>query len=85
MLALVIQAAVVNVVFILIGFQVVTFEPWTARTFMMAVFGEITVLILLVVKYLYTPTSDRILDFLDDPVKKTARQATKATRKQKRP
>lgn len=66
MAALAIQAVLVNLVFVLIGFSVMTFEPWTARTFIMSVFGEIAALVLLVVKYLYTPSSDKILDYLDE-------------------
>jgi hypothetical protein len=47
-----IQALIVNVVLVLIGCGRLSFEPWTARTFIMAVFAEIAALVLLVVKYL---------------------------------
>lgn len=66
MLAMAVQAVIVNVAFVLMGFGLLTVEPWTARTFIMAVFAEIAALVLLVVKYLYTPSTDKILDYLDD-------------------
>ena len=39
--ALAVQALVINVIFILIGCGVLTFEPWTANAFIMGVFAEI--------------------------------------------
>ena len=47
------------------GFQCLTFEAWTARTFIMGVFAEIAAMVLIVVKYLFTPSSDKVLEFLD--------------------
>jgi hypothetical protein len=73
MLAMAVQAVVVNITFVLMGCGVLTFEPWTAKTFIMAVFGEIAALVLLVVKYLYTPSTDKILDYLDDRPRKKGR------------
>lgn len=61
-----VQALVVNVVFVLMGCGVLTFEAWTARTFIMSVFAEIAAMVLIVVKYLFTPSSDRVLQFLDE-------------------
>jgi hypothetical protein len=66
MIAMATQAILVNLAFILLGVGVLTVEPWTARTFIMAVFGEIAALVLLVVKYLFTPSGDTILKYLDD-------------------
>ena len=57
MLALAIQAVIVNVAFVLLGVGLLTVEPWTARTFIVAVFGEIAALVLLVVRYLFVPQS----------------------------
>jgi hypothetical protein len=61
MIALAVQAGCINVVCILLGAGVLHLEPWTARTFIMSVFAEIAALVLIVVKYLFTPTSDKIL------------------------
>jgi hypothetical protein len=60
-----VQALFVNVVFVLMGASVLTFEAWTAKTFIMAVFAEIAAMVLIVVKYLFTPSSDKVLQFLD--------------------
>jgi hypothetical protein len=59
------QSAAINIVFILIGCGLLTFEPWTAKTFIMAVFAEIAAMVFLVVRYLFTPSGDRILDLID--------------------
>ncbi len=61
MIAMGAQIAVINVVYILMGCNVLTFEPWTARTFIMAVFAEVAALVFVVVKYLFTPSGDKIL------------------------
>ncbi len=68
-----IQALTVNVVFVLMGCGVLSFEPWTARTFIMAVFAEIAAMVLIVVKYLFTPSSDKVLQFLDEKKTTTAK------------
>jgi hypothetical protein len=65
MIAMSAQVVAVNVIFVLIGCGVLKFEPWTANTFVMAVFAEISALVLLVVKYLFPATSDKILDLID--------------------
>lgn len=59
------QALLINVVFILIGANVLSFEPWTSRTFIMAVFADIAGMVLIVVKYLFTRSSDNLLQFLN--------------------
>jgi hypothetical protein len=63
------QAGVVNVVFVLMGCGVLSFEAWTAKTFIVAVFAEIAAMVLIVVKYLFTPSSDRVLQVLDEKQK----------------
>ena len=60
-----VQVVVINLIFVLIGCGVLKFEPWTANTFVMATFAEISTLILLVVKYLFPATTDRIIDLID--------------------
>jgi hypothetical protein len=66
MLAMAAQAVVINLAFVLLGCGVLIVEPWTARVFIAAVFAEIAALVLLVVKYLFTPTGDTILKYLDE-------------------
>ncbi|MBI1917274.1 MAG: hypothetical protein HYS12_21450 [Planctomycetes bacterium] len=61
-----VQALVVNVVFVLMGCGVLSFEAWTAKTFIMSVFAEIAAMVLIVVKYLFTPSSEKVLQFLDE-------------------
>ena len=63
--AMVVQVVAINVIFVLIGRDVLKFESWTANTFVMATFAEISALVLIVVKYLFPTTTDRILDLID--------------------
>lgn len=63
-LAMALQALVINVAFVLIGCGILTFEPWTAKTFIVSVFAEIAAMVLIVVKYLFTPSSDKVLQYL---------------------
>lgn len=70
-LAMGLQAFVMNVIFVLIGCGVLTFEPWTAKTFIVSVFAELAAMVLIVVKYLFTPSSDRVLRFLSEKTKTT--------------
>ena len=60
-----VQVVAINVIVVLIGCGLLKFEPWTAKTFVMAVFAEVSALVLLVVKYLFPATSDKILDLID--------------------
>jgi hypothetical protein len=64
MIAMGIQMLVVNVVYILMGCGILSYEQWTANTFIMGVFAEVAALVLLIVKYLFTPASDKILDLM---------------------
>jgi hypothetical protein len=59
------QVVAINIIFVLIGCGVLKFETWTANTFVTATFAEISALVLLVVKYLFPATTDRILDLID--------------------
>lgn len=65
MIAMSLQVIAINVIFILIGSGMLKFEQWTANTFVMAVFAEVSALVLLVVKYLFPATSDRLLELID--------------------
>lgn len=65
MIAMSLQVAALQMIFLLIGCGVLKFEEWTAKTFVMSVFAEVGGLVLLVVKYLFPATSDKILDLLD--------------------
>jgi hypothetical protein len=81
MVGLAIQAAIVNLVFFLIAFGKVEVDPWTARTFIVAVFTEIAALALIVVKYLYQPTSDQIFRFLPRSQKKNRKKPVRSSPK----
>jgi hypothetical protein len=65
MIALSIQMGGINIIFILIGCGLLKFEQWTTNTFVMAVFAEISAMVLLVVKYLFPATSDKVLELID--------------------
>ncbi len=65
MIAMSVQIVAINLIFVLIGCSILKFEPWTANTFVMAVFAEISALALLVVRYLFPATSDRVLELID--------------------
>ena len=65
MIAMSTQVIGINVIFILIGCGVLKFEQWTTNTFLVSVFAEVSALVLLVVKYLFPATSDKILDLID--------------------
>jgi hypothetical protein len=57
-----IQVVFVNVIVVLIGCKLLMFEPWTAQTFIVSVFAEITALVLVVVKYLFRGPDGSILE-----------------------
>jgi hypothetical protein len=63
MLAMGAQILGVNIVYVLMGCEL-QYDQWTANTFIMGVFAEIAALVLLVVKYLFTPASDTLLDLI---------------------
>ena len=65
---LIAQVVVIHVLLILLGFgRHVGFDldPWTARSFVIAVFAEICVFVGIVARYLFTPSVEKILDVLD--------------------
>lgn len=55
------QIVAINIVFVLIGCRILTFEQWTANSFIMSVFAEVAALVLLVVKYLFARPDDTLL------------------------
>jgi hypothetical protein len=59
------QIAGIYVIFILIGFGFLEYQQWTMNTFIMSVFAEVGAMVLLVVKYLFPSTSDKVLDLID--------------------
>ena len=61
MIAMAAQMVAINVVFVLMGCGKLTFEPWTGRTFVMAVYIEVIALIHIVVKYLFAPSGSEML------------------------
>jgi hypothetical protein len=65
MVVMSLQIVLINVIFVLIGLAILKFEQWTANVFITAVFAEISALVLLVVKYLFPATTDKILDLID--------------------
>jgi hypothetical protein len=65
MVAISVQVVAINVILILLGCGVLKLEQWTANTFVMAAFAEISALVLLVVKYLFPATSDKVLELID--------------------
>jgi hypothetical protein len=65
MITMSVQAVVINLIFVLIGCGVLKVEQWTANVFIGSVFAEMSSLVLLVVKYLFPATNDRILDLID--------------------
>ncbi len=75
--AMAVQASLINVIFVLMGCGLLSFESWTARTFIVSVFGEIAALVLMVVKYLFTPSSASILQFLESRGVKKSVKTTK--------
>jgi hypothetical protein len=58
------QLLVLNVVFVLIGTGTLKLQEWTVNLFVISVFGEIVGLTIIVVKYLFPTTSDKLLDLL---------------------
>lgn len=56
-----VQAIIINAVFFLIGYEVLKVDPWTARSFILAVFGELAAMVYFIVKYLFRPASETVL------------------------
>jgi len=63
---LVVQVLLANLFFGLIGFAAWGFrvEPWTAQTFLVTTFLEVSSLVLLVAKYLFPAPTDKALEVI---------------------
>jgi hypothetical protein len=62
-----VQSVIINSVFFLIGFDRMKVDPWTARTFIRAVFAEIASMVFFIVKYLFRPSTDTVLELVRPP------------------
>jgi hypothetical protein len=56
---------VANTVFVLIGAGLLKFEAWVTNVFVVSVFGEVTGLVLIVVKYLFPQSVSKVLELLE--------------------
>jgi len=65
LIALFIQAFIVNVAFFAIGFGYLTVSEWVANSFILAVFGEIAAMTFFIIKYLFPKTSADVLATLE--------------------
>jgi len=65
LVGMLIQMALVNFAFFAIGWGWITVSPWVANSFILAVFGEISGMVLLVVKYLFPKVSSDVLATLE--------------------
>ena len=66
MAALFVQIALVNLAFFLIGWGYLNVDEWTARTFVIAVFLELSAMVFFIVKYLFAPQDKNILDLIEN-------------------
>jgi hypothetical protein len=58
----IVQAALINVVFLLVGMEWIKYDPGVAKAFILAVFGELSAMVFFIVKYLFRPGSDKVLE-----------------------
>lgn len=63
---LAVQLVIINVVFVLIGCNILQYEQWTVNLFIVSVFGEIVGIVLIIVKYLFTSTNKEMIDLIKD-------------------
>jgi hypothetical protein len=63
------QILCINVIYLLMGCRVLVYDPWASSSFTMGVFVELTALVLVVVKYLFQSSSDKILDLVHSRTK----------------
>jgi hypothetical protein len=63
--ALALQGLLVNVAFFALGFGWIVVDPWIAKTFILAVFGEVAGMTFFVIKYLFPKTSADVLATLE--------------------
>ncbi len=59
------QIFLVNIAFFLLGFGCLKVDEWTARVFIMAVFGEISGMVFFIVKYLFAKGDDGIMKLIE--------------------
>jgi hypothetical protein len=57
-----VQVVFIDVVYMMVGFGKLTIEPWTTKTMIMAVFAEAAAMVFWIVKYLFRPINNDILD-----------------------
>ena len=65
LIALLIQTGLVDVAFFAIGFHWLSVEPWVANTFILAVFGEIAAMAMIVIKYLFPKAAPDVLSLIE--------------------
>jgi len=65
LIALFAQMGLVNIAFFLIGFRWLAVEVWVANTFIMAVFGEIAAMALIMIKYLFPEVGSDVLGLIE--------------------
>lgn len=65
LIALFSQIVLINAAFFLIGFGLMTVEKWIATTFIIAVFFEISALLLVVVNYLFPKVGSELIKLLE--------------------
>ncbi|HSK74449.1 MAG TPA: hypothetical protein VK892_22300 [Pyrinomonadaceae bacterium] len=65
LIALFAQIVLINTIFFFIGFGLMTVERWVATTFIIAVFFEISALLLVVVNYLFPKVGSELITLLE--------------------
>jgi hypothetical protein len=75
--AMIAQSIFVNVVFFCIGRGWLSYEPWTAKIFIMAVFAQIASMVFFILRYLFRPTADTVLDIASEQPRRRLHRAEK--------
>jgi len=65
LIALFVQMGLVNIAFFAMGFGWLAVEQWVANTFILAVFGEIGAMALIVIKYLFPEVGMDVLGLIE--------------------
>lgn len=65
LIALLAQMFVVDIAFFLIGWSVITVDRWVAEAFILGVFGQVSAMTLIVIKYLFPETGSQILSLIE--------------------
>ena len=63
--ALFVQGLLADVVFVLLGLDVLRVDEWTARVFIMSVFAELAAMVFFIVKYLFSRTDRDLLSLIE--------------------